>query len=92
MTDFVGILAAATTIVGVAMSLSYFVQIAKILKTRSAKDLSLVMFTVFSISIALWLLYGLAIKNLPIIIVNAFSLIGVCLLLGLILKFGKSKD
>ncbi|MCX6775207.1 MAG: SemiSWEET family transporter [DPANN group archaeon] len=92
MADFVSILAAATTVVGVAMSLSYFVQIAKILKTRSAKDLSLVMFAVFNIGITLWLLYGVAIKNLPIVIVNASSLIGTSLLLGLILKFGKSKD
>jgi MtN3 and saliva related transmembrane protein len=87
--DYVGILAAATTVVGVAMSLSYFVQIAKILKTKSAKDLSLIMFTVFCIGLTLWLLYGLAIKNLPLIIVNAVSVVAAYILLGLILKYGK---
>ena len=89
MVDYVNILAAATTVVGVAMSLSYFVQIAKILKTKSAKDLSLVMFTVFCVGLTLWLLYGLAIKNVPLIIVNAVSVVGAYILLGLILKYGK---
>ena len=89
MVDYVNILAAATTVVGVAMSLSYFVQIAKILKTKSAKDLSLIMFSVFCVGLTLWLLYGLAIKNVPLIIVNAVSVVGAYILLGLILKYGK---
>jgi len=87
--DYVGILAVATTVMGSAMSLSYFIQIAKILKTKSAKDLSLIMFVVFAVGITLWLFYGLAIKNWPLIVVNAIGVVGVYATLMLILKYGK---
>ncbi|MEK6807898.1 MAG: SemiSWEET family transporter [Nanoarchaeota archaeon] len=89
MVNYINALATITTIIGSAMALSYFFQIAKILKTKSVKDLSLAMFSVFSIGLTLWLIYGIAIKSWPLIIVNAISVIGVYITLFLILKFRK---
>jgi MtN3 and saliva related transmembrane protein len=90
MVEIVDILATLTTIVGVIMNGAYFLQVHKLLKTRSSKDLSLPMFTIFAIGITLWLLYGLAINNLPLIIVNIVGVIGSWLVFGLIIRFRRS--
>jgi MtN3 and saliva related transmembrane protein len=50
-------------------------QVIKIIKTRSAEDISLVMFIVFSIGISLWIAYGIAINSAPVIIANSISLL-----------------
>ena len=86
--DPVYILATAT-IAGSTMAFSYFFQIAKILKTKSVKDISLPMFIVFCIGLTLWLIYGVAIKNWPLIIVNVISIFGAYTITGLIIKYRK---
>lgn len=67
------------TILGVAAGTlttsSFIPQIIKIIKTRSAKDVSLVMFIIISFGIALWLIYGLLKKDIPIIIANSVTLV-----------------
>ncbi len=83
------ILAIATTVVGTAMSLSYFIQAAKIMKTKSVEDLSIIMFSVFAVGVTLWLIYGILISNMPIIIANAVGVLGNYLVLGLILRYRK---
>jgi MtN3 and saliva related transmembrane protein len=87
--SYVDILATATTVVGTVMALSYFIQIAKILKTKSAKDLSFSMFVILAAGVTLWTLYGLAIKNWPIVISFSVGVVGVYGVLILILKYGK---
>ncbi len=87
MVTYVDVLATLTTIFGAAMGFSYFFQVAKILENKSVKDISLVMFLVFSIGVTLWLAYGIVIKNWPLIIVNVIAVIGAYSVLFLILKF-----
>jgi MtN3 and saliva related transmembrane protein len=59
-------------------------QVVKTYKSRSAADLSLKMFSLFSLGVLLWLIYGVINKDLPIILANAFTL-----LLALTLLFFK---
>lgn len=87
MVELITSLAIATTIMGTLMSLSYFLQIAKILKTKSVKDLSLIMFVIFAVGLTLWLAYGIALKNPPLIISNIMAVIGSYWILILILKY-----
>ncbi len=70
---FLGILA---TIFGMAMSIGYFTQTAKIIKQKSSNDVSLITYLIFGIGVTVWLLYGLSIKDFPIIISNIVALIG----------------
>jgi len=67
------------TILGVvagALTTSSFIpQIIKIIKTRSAKDVSLVMFIIISFGISLWLVYGILKNDFPIMIANAVTLV-----------------
>jgi len=70
--------AACTTIAGLP-------QVIKILKTKRTRDISLLMYIVLIVGLFLWLIYGLAIKDLPLIVANTitFSLAAVVLILKL---------
>ena len=50
-------------------------QVWKIWKSKSAADLSLGMFIVFSLGVFCWLVYGILIFQAPIIFWNAITLI-----------------
>lgn len=73
----IGLTAAACT------TFSFLPQAIKTWRTRSAKDLSLGMFLIFVIGVALWLAYGLWLNDLPIILANLVTLV----LAGSILLF-----
>lgn len=50
-------------------------QAIKAWRTRSTKDISLAMFTLMVTGIALWLIYGILIEDVPLIMANAVTLI-----------------
>ena len=50
-------------------------QLLRVLKLRSARDISLGTFLLFSIGVALWLLYGISIGSKPVIASNLVTLI-----------------
>ena len=81
--DTVTILGSAA---GALTTLSLLPQVVKIWKSRSARDISPVMFVVFSIGITLWIIYGFAINSMPVIVANFVSLV-----LGLIILWLKFK-
>lgn len=66
--ELTGLLAGSLT------TISFLPQVIKTWKTRSAKDLSLGMFMIFWLGVVLWLVYGLMIKDTPIIVANALTL------------------
>ena len=76
-----------TTVVGLfaafCTTASYFPQLMKCWKTKSAGDLSLKMFSVLGLGVALWVGYGILQDDMVIIIANAVSF----LLLGGILYY-----
>ena len=54
---------------------AFLPQAIKVYKTKSTKDISLYMFLIFTIGVLSWLIYGLIIKDLPVILANAVTLI-----------------
>ena len=68
-------------------TISFLPQVIKTWKSRSAKDLSLVMFSLFCAGILLWLIYGILIGSLPVILSNAFTLVLSSTILFFKLKF-----
>ncbi|MBN1621731.1 MAG: SemiSWEET transporter [Endomicrobiales bacterium] len=58
-------------IAGALCTISFVPQVVKIFKTKNAKDLSLLTFSVFSFGVLLWVVYGVLVKELPIILTNA---------------------
>ena len=81
-----------TTAVGLAAglltTLSLVPQVTKIWKTRSAKDVSRKMFIAFCLGVALWLVYGVAKGDVPMMIWNSISLILALSILAMKLRFG----
>jgi MtN3 and saliva related transmembrane protein len=56
-------------------TISFLPQVIKTWKSKSAKDLSLGMFLVFCIGTLLWLIYGILVKDIPVITANAVTLV-----------------
>ena len=50
-------------------------QVIKTLKTKQTTDISLLMYVFLSAGILLWFVYGLLLKEIPIILANGVSLI-----------------
>lgn len=80
--DFLGTLAGSLT------TFAFLPQVLKVIRTRSTHDLSLVMFVIFSVGVALWLLYGLIISSWPIIVANAVTLALCSVILSYKLRYG----
>jgi MtN3 and saliva related transmembrane protein len=60
---------------GILTTGSFIPQVIKIYKTRETKDISMAMFVILAIGIALWLIYGFYIRSLPVIVANAVTLV-----------------
>jgi MtN3 and saliva related transmembrane protein len=58
--DFIGYVAATCT------TLSFLPQLIRVVRLRSARDISLGMFLIFSVGTALWLTYGLLAHSKPV--------------------------
>lgn len=86
------VLAVTATVVGVFLGLANVPQAYKIFQSKSAKDISLVSFLIVEFGSLVWVLYGLEIKNYPIVIPNILGFIATTLvLIGYFLYSGKRK-
>ncbi len=68
---------------GTLTTISFLPQVIKTWQTKSAKDISLVMFLTFCLGVFLWIIYGICIVDIPIVIANIVTF----LLAGTILFF-----
>lgn len=82
MTDLIGLSA------GFLTTIAFVPQVARIWKTKSAKDVSLPTFIAFTIGVGLWLAYGIAKQEPPLIVWNAVTLVLAGAILGMKMKFG----
>lgn len=62
------------TLAGILTTIAFIPQVSKTWKTRSARDISLLMFLLFSCGVLLWLIYGIRLNAMPIIIANGITL------------------
>jgi MtN3 and saliva related transmembrane protein len=75
-------------VAGTLSTIAFVPQAWRIWKTRSARDLSLPMYLIFTSGVALWLTYGLALGAVPIIVCNGLTLLLAGTVLAMKLKFG----
>jgi len=68
-------------------TVSFLPQVIKTWKSGSAKDLSLGMFSFFCVGVALWLVYGILERDVPVIAANLLTLILASTLLFFKLRF-----
>jgi MtN3 and saliva related transmembrane protein len=81
-TETIGYLAGALT------TISFIPQAWLSWKTRHTAGLSLGMYAIFTLGVALWLGYGLLIGAWPVIVSNSITLALALFILGLRLRFG----
>jgi MtN3 and saliva related transmembrane protein len=67
--ETIGSLAAAST------TLCWLPQAVKIIRERQTQGISLITQAVFTVGLALWLIYGLFLMNWPLIVANAVTLV-----------------
>jgi MtN3 and saliva related transmembrane protein len=79
-----------STAAGLTM-FSFIPQIIKVLKTRSAKDVSLLTLLQLSAGVSLWIVYGIHLKDTIIITANGVTLTTLIILLILYFSYGRPR-
>lgn len=67
--EYVGFVAAFCT------TTAFVPQLLRVIKLRSARDISLGTFSMFSVGVLLWLIYGVFVGSKPVIASNAVTLV-----------------
>jgi MtN3 and saliva related transmembrane protein len=79
--EWVGFAAAALT------TGSFIPQAVKTIRTRDTRGISLAMYVIFTVGVALWLAYGLFVGSWPMIAANTVTLGLAATILGLKLRY-----
>ena len=82
-TELVGSLAACLTTV------SFVPQAWMTWRTRDVSGISLGMYSVFTLGVALWLAYGLLLAAWPVVVANAITLLLALAILAMKLRYGR---
>jgi MtN3 and saliva related transmembrane protein len=59
----------------VCNAISFVPQLLRVIRLRSARDISYSMFLIFAIGSGLWLVYGASVNSLPVMLANATTLL-----------------
>ena len=76
------------TVAAVLTTASFVPQAWHSFKTRDVSGVSLGMYSVFTLGVALWLLYGVLLQSWPLMIANSITLVLAAAILGMKLRFG----
>ena len=83
------------TIIGLCAAIltmfAFIPQIVKVLKTKSAKDVSVITLLQLSLGVSLWIVYGIHLRDAIIITANSITLTTLILLLSLYFNYGRIK-
>jgi MtN3 and saliva related transmembrane protein len=84
MTDLMGYIAAALT------TASFVPQAWKTFRTKDVSGISLVMYSMFTAGIALWLVYGWLLRAWPIVVANTITLGLALVILAMRIRYAKA--
>jgi len=73
---------------GTLTTVSFLPQVIKTFSTKHTKDISLLMYVLFSVGLVLWTIYGLQLGSWPVIIANSVTLVLSFTIIYLKLKHG----
>lgn len=82
LVDSIGMLGATLT------TLCWLPQAAKIIRERDTRAISLPATAAFTTGILMWLIYGIALADIPLIAANAVTFALMLVILGLKLRYG----
>ena len=75
-------------IAGLLTTLAFVPQVLRTIVTRDTRAISLGMYTLFTLGVFLWLVYGLVLGELPIILANGVTFVLAGIVLSLKLRHG----
>ena len=75
----------------VCTTVSFVPQLMRVWRRKSADDISLIMFLLFSFGVACWLVYGIGLGSLPMIAANVVTLTLALAILVLKVRFSGTK-
>ena len=82
LTEWIGFAAASLT------TASFIPQAWLTFRTRDVRGISLSMYSVFTLGVALWLAYGLLLQAWPVVVANAITLVLALSILVMKLRYG----
>lgn len=77
----IGLIAACCT------TIAFLPQAIKAIRTKHTRDLSLVMYSLFTSGVLLWLIYGILRNDWPVILANAVTLLFAATILFLKIRY-----
>lgn len=84
MTDYSDLLG---YIAGALTTIALVPQVWRTWRTRDVSGISLRMYSTFTLGVAIWLAYGIVLRETPMILANSVSLVLACIVLGLKLRY-----
>ena len=81
-TELFGYLAAALT------TISFVPLVIQVWRSKHTKDISLGMYSIFTVGILVWLIYGILLGSTPIIVANCITIVLAGSVLTMKLKYG----
>lgn len=76
---------------GTLTTASFVPQLLKVWRTKSAEDISMGMFVTFCAGVGLWLIYGIAIKDLAIVAANGVTMLLALAILVLKIRYARRR-
>lgn len=70
------------TIAAILTTASFLPQAIKTIKTKDTKGISTGMYSMFVVGVFLWIIYGIQLKDMPIIIANVITFVLASIILG----------
>lgn len=84
MDDFIPILGYVAALL---TTISFLPQAIKTIREKNTEGISLVMYSLFTGGVLMWLVYGLFVKDTPIIVANSITLMLAVTILALKIKY-----
>ncbi len=75
----------------VCTTVSFVPQLIRVWRRKSADDISLIMFLLFSFGVFCWLIYGIGLDSVPMIAANVVTLTLALAILFLKLRFSRTR-
>lgn len=79
-------------VAGTLTSVAAIPQVVKTLQTRHVRDISVWQPVLLALGVALWMVYGVLINDLPLILANIIPLICNIFLTGMKIRYGKNDN
>lgn len=76
---------------GTLTTIAFVPQVVKTWRSRSADDISMYMFLLFSTGVLMWLIYGISLESWPMIIANGITLVLAISIIVMKIYFGIQK-